>query len=131
MKRSEEFKLIGHLQVMDVPLTSLYAESTSGKFFLFVRVDEDRDLDSFILSEVSPSVVLEYMNGVLGLRSIFETRPVFYYHKDSEMGLEYKKFKPLSQPQALSKLNAETLSDYYDRTLAYRSATMRNYLAQL
>lgn len=131
MKRLEEFKLIGHLQVMDVPLTSLYAESISGKYFLFVRVDEDIDLDSFILSEVSPSLVLEYMNGILGLKSIFESRPAYYYHKDNDKGLESKKFKPLSQTQALYKLSADTLSDYYDRTLAYRSATMRTYLAQL
>lgn len=131
MKRIEDFKLIGHLQVMDVPLTSLYAESISGKYFLFVRVDEESDLDSFILSEVSPSVVLEYMSGTLGLKNIFETHSVYYYHKDSEMGLEYNKFKPLSQQQALSKLSTDALSDRYDRTLAYRSAAMRNYLAQL
>lgn len=131
MKRIEEFKLIGHLQVMDVPLTSLYAESVSGKYFLFVRVDEDSDFDSFIISEVSPSIVLEYMNGVLGLRNIFESRPVYYYHKDGEMGLAYKKFKPISQLQALKKIKTDNLSDYYDRTLAYRSATMKNYLTQL
>lgn len=131
MKRTEEFKLIGHLQVMDVPLTSLYAESISGKYFLFVRVDEVAELDSFILSEVSPSVVLEYMDGILGLKNIFESHPVFYYHHENESGLEYKLFKPLTNVQALDKLSSDTLSDYYDRSLAYRSATMKNYLSQL
>ena len=46
---------------MDEPLSSLYADRVSGKYFLSVRLYEDIDEDSYLFSEVIPELVLKYL----------------------------------------------------------------------
>ena len=46
-KKNEDFILVGHLQVLDEALSSLYSDRNSGQFFLFVRVYEDEDDNTF------------------------------------------------------------------------------------
>ena len=66
-KKNEDFILVGHLQVLDEALSSLYSDRNSGQFFLFVRVYEDEDDNTFVLTQVQPSVVLDYIDGKVGL----------------------------------------------------------------
>lgn len=131
MKRKEDFLLVGHLQVMEEPMSSLYTDSISGKYFLFVRICEDQSDDVFVLSEVKPTSVLEYMNGHLGLKAIFSNSPTYYYKKGREATLTSKLFLPLSQDQAVLRINNDYPNDMFDRRLAYRSVTLKNYLRTL
>lgn len=131
MRTKEDFLLVGHLQVMEEPLSSLYTDSISGKFFLFVRICEGLTDDAFILSEVKPASVLEYMNGHLGLKSIFSNSPTYYYKRGEETSLASNLFSPLSQKQAVSRINDEYPNDMFDRRLAYRSVSLKNYLKNL
>lgn len=48
MKQHDEFMLIEHLQVMDEPLSSLYADRKSGKYFLSVRLYENIEDKSYL-----------------------------------------------------------------------------------
>lgn len=131
MKKNEDFLLVGHLQVMEEPLSSLYTDSISGKFFLFVRICEGLSDDAFVLSEVKPNSVLEYMNGRLGLKSIFLNSPTFYYKKGEDIALTSSQFLPLSQDQAVLRINNDYPNDMFDRRLAYRSVSLKNYLKTL
>lgn len=131
MKKKEDFLLVGHLQVMEEPLSSLYTDSISGKYFLFVRICEGQSDNVFVLSEVRPTSVLEYMNGQLGLKSIFSNSPTFYYKKGKEVALASNLFLPMSQDQAVLRINNEYPNDMFDRKLAYRSVSLKNYLRTL
>lgn len=131
MKKKEDFLLVGHLQVMDEPLSSLYTDSISGKFFLFVRICDGLYKEAFVLSEVKPASVLEYMNGHLGLKSIFSSSPTYYYKRGEETTLATDLFSPLSQDQAVLRINNEYPNDMFDRRLAYRSVSLKNYLRNL
>ena len=124
-------KLIGHLQVLDEPLSSLYADMDTGKYFLFVRVYEDTDDDTYVLSEVRPSSVLNYMNGVIGLRSMFENTHTYYYRHTNRKELCSSDMQPLAIEQVRIKLECDGLEDAFDKTLAYRSVSLKHYLINL
>ena len=81
MKRNEDIILVGHLQVLDEALSSLYSDRRSGQYFLFVRVYEDNDDNTFVLTQVQPSLVLDYIDGKVGLKKIFSFSPSFYYRQ--------------------------------------------------
>lgn len=132
MKQHDEFVLIGHLQVMDEPLSSLYADRESGKYFLSVRLYEKIKDKSYLFSEVVPELVLKYMSGQLGLKTLFETEPSFYYRVDGQYVLSLRNFLPLSQEESCKRLSADgSLDDMYDIHLAYRSTSLKKYLTNL
>ena len=132
MIQHDDFILIGHLQVMDEPLSSLYADRLSGKYFLSVRLYEDIDDESFLFSEVVPELVLKYMSGQLGLKTLFETETSFYYRVEGRHVLHFKNFLPLSREEGCKRfLEDGSLDDMYDKQLAYRSVNLKNYLTNL
>lgn len=132
MKQHDEFVLIEHLQVLDEPLSSLYADRKSGKYFLSVRLYENIKDKSYLFSEVVPELVLKYMNGQLGLKALFKTKPSFYYRVDGQHVLSLINFLPLSQEESCKRLSTDgSLDDMYDTHLAYRSANLKNYLRNL
>lgn len=127
MKKNEEFLLVGHLQVMEEPLSSLYTDRLSGVFYLFVRLFEDTKSSTFVLSEVTPLQVVDYMEGRLGLRSIFGHNKSYYYqHQHSQ--LSKSDFLPLTTDKAYEKLDSDGLEDKFDRELSYRSVPLKQYL---
>lgn len=132
MKQYSEFVLIEHLQVMDEPLSSLYADRESGKYFLSVRLYEDIEEESYLFSEVVPELVLKYMGRQLGLRALFEAETSFYYRTTNQQVLSLTSFTPLSREESYRRLSAEgSLDDMYDIHLAYRSAYLKRYLTNL
>lgn len=126
MKKSN-FELLGHLQVMEEPLSSLYTDKLSGVMYIFVRLFENMDDPSFVLSEVSPSTVVDYMEGKVGLTSIFQNNKAYYYRHQHDV-LSTTDFKPLTREDATHRLNLDGLDDLYDKTLSYRSVPLMQYL---
>ena len=127
MKKNEDFHLLGHLQVMEEPLSSLYADRQSGVFYLFVRLFEDTQSSTFVLSEVTPLQVVEYMEGRLGLRSIFCHNKTYYYQHHNPK-LSKSDFLPLTTAMACEKLDSDGLEDKFDRELSYRPVPLKQYL---
>ena len=78
MNQNNDMILVGHLQVMDKPLSSLYSERKTGKFFISVRLYEGNDDESYMFTEIAPISVLKYMDGQLGLKEIFCIFLCFY-----------------------------------------------------
>lgn len=132
MKPHDEFVLIGHLQVLDEPLSSLYADCKSGKYFLSVRLYEDINIKSYMLLEVYPKLVLKYMNRQIGLKDLFESETSFYYKADDEHVFCYSNFIPLTKKESRMLLSKDgSLDDMYDIDLAYRSTNLKIYLRDL
>lgn len=130
MNTNETISLLGHLQVLDEPLSSLYADRTRGVLYLFVRLFEATPVSTFILTEVTPTQVMDYMEGRLGLNGIFKNNKAFYY-VGVHVTLNATDFKPLTKAKACEKLGNNGLDDMFDRQLAYRSVPLKQYLRNM
>ena len=125
-----DFVLIGHLQVMDEPLSSLYVENHSGKYYIFVRIYDDDD-DAYVCSEVQLGCVLSYMNHDVGLNKIFRDYPSYHYVRKGGEYLQSKDFIPLTSEQATAELSKDGLDDYFDNNIAYKSVSLKNHILEL
>ena len=131
MKKNEDFILVGHLQVLDEALSSLYSDRKSGQYFLFVRIYEDNDDNTFVLTQVQPSVVLDYMDGKVGLKQIFDRFPSFYYKQNAKTGLRKEDFVPIDNKEADRKLQGDGLDDTFNMALANNSVSIKDYLRKV
>lgn len=130
MNKNENISLLGHLQVLDEPLSSLYADRTRGVLYLFVRLFEETSVSTFVLTEVTPVQVMDYMEGRLGLSSIFG-KSRSYYYEEIHMTLDAADFLPLTKAKAREKLSCDGLDDKFDMQLAYRSVPLKQYLRSI
>ncbi len=128
---NDEFILVGHLQVLDEALSSLYSDRQSGKLFLFVRIYEDCDDSTFLLSEVHPSVVLDYIERKIGLKQIFSHSPSYYYKRTEHMRTLYRKdFITIGLDEVNSKLHDGSLDDLFSSKLACNSIGIKRYIQE-
>lgn len=130
MNKKENISLLGHLQVLDEPLSSLYADRSRGVLYLFVRLFEETPVSTFVLTEVTPVQVMDYMEGRLGLSGIFGKSKSYYYEK-IHVELDVADFLPLSKAKAREKLSCDGLDDKFDMQLAYRSVPLKQYLRSI
>lgn len=130
MNRNENISLLGHLQVLDEPLSSLYADHSRGVLYLFVRLFEETPASTFVLTEVTPVQVMDYMEGRIGLNGIFG-RNKSYYYKEIHVTLDAADFLPLTKAKAREKLSCNGLNDKFDTQLAYRSVPLKQYLRNM
>lgn len=128
MKKNEDLTLVGHLQVLDEALSSLYSDRKSGQYFLFVRLYEDDADDSYVLTTVKPSTVVDYIDGKVGLSQIFSNSPSFYYKHDGKGSLRRIDFVPIDNKEANVKLQEDGLDDTFNMALANNSVGIKNYL---
>lgn len=130
-KKNEDFILVGHLQVLDEALSSLYSDRNSGQFFLFVRVYEDENDNTFVLTQVQPSVVLDYIDGKVGLKQIFSLSPSYYYKQVVRNSLRKEDFVPIDNMEVDRKLQDDGLDDIFNIALAANSVGIKNYLRKV
>ena len=128
---NDEFKLVGHLQVLDEALSSLYSSQQGGKLFLFVRIYEDCDDSTFLLSEVRPSIVIDYIERKVGLKQIFSHSPSYYYKRKENMHTLYSKdFISIGVEEVYSKLLDGSLDDLFSYELACNSIGIKRHLQE-
>ncbi len=130
-KKNEDFILVGHLQVLDEALSSLYSDRKSGQYFLFVRVYEDDNDDTFVLTQVQPSVVLDYIDGKVGLKQIFSLSPSYFYKQVVQNCMRREDFVPIDNQEVDRKLQDDGLDDTFNMALANNSVGIRNYLRKV
>jgi len=119
--------LVGHLQVMEEPLSSLYVSHATGYYYLAVRTYIDDNEETFVMSKVAPQLVLDYMEGHLGLQSIFSTNNVFQYsHRNRE--LCEADMNPIDVNRAVELLESDGLDDLFDKHLSQRGWAVKSYL---
>lgn len=130
-KKNEDFILVGHLQVLDEALSSLYSDRKSGQYFLFVRVYEDDNNNTFVLTQVQPSVVLDYIDGKVGLKQIFSLSPSYFYKQVVQNCMRREDFVPIDNQEVDRKLQDDGLDDTFNMALANNSVGIRNYLRKV
>lgn len=130
-KKNEDFILVGHLQVLDEALSSLYAERKSGLFFLFVRIYENNDDNTFVLTQVKPYTVVDYIDGKVGLKRIFSNSQSFYYKYSGHGGVRRKDFVPINHDEANLMLQEDGLDDTFSMALADNSVGIKEYLRNI
>lgn len=130
-KKNEDFILVGHLQVQDEALSSLYSDRKSGQYFLFVRVYEDDNDNTFVLTQVQPSVVLDYIDGKVGLKQIFSLSPSYFYKQVVQSCMRREDFVPIDNQEVDRKLQDDGLDDTFNMALANNSVGIRNYLRKV
>jgi hypothetical protein len=130
-KKNEDFILVGHLQVLDEALSSLYSDRKSGQYFLFVRVYEDDNDNTFVLTQVQPSVVLDYIDGKVGLKQIFSLSPSYFYKQVVQSCMRREDFVPIDNQEVDRKLQDDGLDDTFNMALANNSVGIRNYLRKV
>ena len=130
-KKNEDFILVGHLQVLDEALSSLYSDRKSGQYFLFVRVYEDDNDNTFVLTQVQPSVVLDYIDGKVGLKQIFSLAPSYFYKQVVQNCMRREDFVPIDNQEVDRKLQDDGLDDTFNMALANNSVGIRNYLRKV
>lgn len=130
-KKNEDFILVGHLQVLDEALSSLYSDRKSGQYFLFVRVYEDDNHNTFVLTQVQPSVVLDYIDGKVGLKQIFSLSPSYFYKQVVQSCMRREDFVPIDNQEVDRKLQDDALDDTFNMALANNSVGIRNYLRKV
>ena len=130
MEENETISLLGHLQVLDEPLSSLYTDRTRGVLYLFVRLFEETPVSTFVLTEVTPVQVMDYMEGRLGLSGIFKKNKAYYY-EEVHVSLNAADFTPLTKACARKKLSSDGLDDMFDMHLAYRSVPLKQYIKNM
>lgn len=130
-KKNEDLILVGHLQVLDEALSSLYSDRKSGQYFLFVRVYEDDNDNTFVLTQVKPSVVLDYIDGKVGLKQIFSLSPSYFYKQVVQSCMRREDFVPIDNQEVDRKLQDDALDDTFNMALANNSVGIRNYLRKV
>ena len=130
-KKNEDFILVGHLQVLDEALSSLYSDRKSGQYFLFVRVYEDDNDNTFVLTQVQTSVVLDYIDGKVGLKQIFSLSPSYFYKQVVQSCMRREDFVPIDNQEVDRKLQDDGLDDTFNMALANNSVGIRNYLRKV
>ena len=130
-KKNEDFILVGHLQVLDEALSSLYSDRKSGQYFLFVRVYEDDNDNTFVLTQVQTSVVLDYIDGKVGVKQIFSLSPSYFYKQVVQNCMRREDFVPIDNQEVDRKLQDDGLDDTFNMALANNSVGIRNYLRKV
>lgn len=130
MEKNEDFRLVGHLQVMDEPLSSLYIDKVSGLLYLFVRVFEDSDVSAFVLTVVSPLQAVYYMEGRVGLQGIFSNGKSYYYRHINNV-VRSSCFELLPPEKVSGKLESCGLGDKFDSRLSYRTVPLKQHLKRM
>lgn len=107
------FTLIEHVQVDDIPLVSLY--KIDNELYLFIYI---HDFDSYITIRTSKEDILKYMEQEISLTEIISKSTIFLYIEEN------KKLVPIP----INLIREEPFCNKYDYHLSYRSVGLKNYL---
>lgn len=125
------FTLVGHLQVMEEPLSSLYVDKQTDTYYLTVRTFVKSEEPIYMISQVDPSIVVAYMEHQIGLRSIFEANAVFEYKKLLNHPLCTKEITPVDKKKVSALLDNDFVEDLFNESLAYKSYALKKYLLKI
>lgn len=74
-----DLKLLGDLQVYDMPYLSLYTDKTTHLFYLAFRISSQRGPESeYVVAPVSAEHLSLYLKGQMTVRNLFEVSDTLY-----------------------------------------------------
>lgn len=128
ISNKEQFRLVGHLQVTDVPLLSLYTDISDGTLYLTLRAYDDKE--AYIIKQVLPQTVLDYMDCRRGLLNIFTDGVGYIFYRTSKEKISHKRFGQLDDAQMRDRLKSFAPFDTYDEILGFDEVKARHFISQ-
>lgn len=124
----EDFYLVGHLQVMDEPLSSLYVDHANGRYYIFVRLYVNAIKPTYLVSEVSLIMVQRYMKQEIGLTDIFSCSQAYLFTASDKSEFSLSMLVPLGKDKALNLLKDDGVEDLFDKYFSYKYVALKNYI---
>lgn len=123
-KNSEILELVGHLQVTDQPLLSLYVTQSGDALFFFYRMKRNE----YYLTQVTPHEVIAYLDEKLGLVQIYmESEGYVYRHRSSRSAMT-SDFLEIDGPRREEMQRRIKSFDRYDDVFGLDEIRVRHYL---
>ena len=123
-KNSEILELVGHLQVTDQPLLSLYVTQSGKALFFFYRLKRNE----YYLTEVTPHEVIAYLDEKLGLAQIYMESADYLYHHRARHAATTSDFLPIESTKREELQNRIMSFDRYDDVFGLDEIRVRHYL---
>lgn len=117
-------ELVGHLQVTDQPLLSLYVTQSGETLFFFYRLRKNE----YYLTEVTPSDVIAYLDEKMGLLQIFMARDDYLYHHKSRHAAATSDFISIDETKRNELQRRIRNFDMYDDLFGLDEIKVRHYL---
>ena len=117
-------ELVGHLQVTDQPLLSLYVTQSGETLFFFYRLRKNE----YYLTEVTPSDVIAYLDEKMGLLQIFMASDDYLYHHKSRHAAATSDFISIDETKRNELQRRIRNFDVYDDLFGLDEIKVRHYL---
>lgn len=117
-------ELVGHLQVTDQPLLSLYVTQSGETLFFFYRLRKNE----YYLTEVTPSDVIAYLDEKMGLLQIFMASDDYLYHHKSRHAAATSDFISIDETKRNELQRRIRNFDMYDDLFGLDEIKVRHYL---
>lgn len=125
-ENSEILELVGHLQVTDQPLLSLYVTQSGEALFFFYRLKRNE----YYLTQVTPCEVIAYLDDKLGLAQIFtESEDYLYHHRARHTAStsDFLRIEDTKREELQSRIKS---FDRYDDVFGLDEIRVRHYLRE-
>lgn len=123
----EKFRLVGHLQVTDVPLLSLYTDLSDGSLYFSLRAYDSEEV--YIIKQVLPQTVLDYMDCRRGLMNIYTDGVGYIFYRTNKEKISHDRLGRLNETQMKDHLRPFALFDTYDEVLGFDEVKARHFIA--
>lgn len=125
MKKSGEIlELVGHLQVTDQPLLSLYVTRSGKALFFFYRLKRNE----YYLTKVTPNEVIAYLDEKLGLEQIYMESDDYLYRHRARHAASTSDFLPIESAKREELQSRIKSFDRYDDVFGLDEIRIRHYL---
>lgn len=130
MQNDEYMTLVGHIQVLDVPLVSLYYDTASDRYFVAITLFGCDEMYAYLFVDITVETALKYMREEITMLTILALSKNYYYYKNyGNKDLELSDLRPISKINAYRLFSKEAgVKPEYDRQLAYKSVGLKNFL---
>ena len=123
-KNNEKLELVGHLQVTDQPLLSLYVTQGGTTLFFFYRLNRNM----YYLTKVTPNEVIDYLDEKMGLLQIYTASEDYLYHHKARHSAKITDFVPMDLRKR-DEIQGQIKSfDMYDDLFGLDEVKVRHYL---
>lgn len=123
-KNSEMLELIGHLQVIDRPLLSLYVTQSGDGLFLFYHLKRNE----YYLTKVTPREVIAYLDEKLGLVQIYMESDDYLYRHRSKCSATTSDFVKIDNERKNELRDKMESFNMYDEVFGLDEIKVRHYL---
>lgn len=130
-KEDGDMVLLGHLQVCEDVMTSVYHNRRIDKYYLSIRLFQFDDKEKYLILDVSPDDILKHMNGDIGLLYFTMNRKGYLYDHTEHISLKTENMVPISNEECRELFYDSSVENRFNKDFAYKSVSLKQYLINL